>query len=122
VSANPVVLIWTAIALLTVFVTTANLRAARRSLSSFRNGAVRTLLAEGDVRREAFRLVVAVLFLYAGTVSLFRPALMGLGSVGALVVSFSVPALIVASALIGLNSESDRRDRNRLQKLMGPGR
>jgi hypothetical protein len=87
-------------------------------MRDFRNGAVRTLIADGDVRREAFRLVVAVLFLYAGAVSLFRPALLALGPAGEVVVSLSVPALIGAAAVIGLNSESDRRDRNRLQKLM----
>jgi hypothetical protein len=114
-------LIWTAIALLTVVVTSANLRAARRSMRTFRNGAVRTLIADGDVRREAFRLIVAVLFLYAGAASLFRPTLMALGPIGEMVVSLSVPALVVSSALIGINSESDRRDRNRLTKLMGPG-
>jgi hypothetical protein len=108
VNTNPWVLVWAATALVTTIITFINHKLAQREYHRLRNGVILTMVAKSEIRREALRLIVAVLYLTAGFLALF-PSL-GLGPLIA-------PLLVAGSIAIAANSFADLLDRRRLIKM-----
>lgn len=92
-----------------VVLTTAALLDARADRAALNNGPVRTIIANGNVRREAIRLGVQLLLMIIAIPAIFTARETQLSPI--VLVLLAIPLFLLASSIL------DRRDRGRLRIL-----